>query len=113
MPFHDHFCVIKVSTLECRGTMDLGDLPGSGRAVLWQEGRPALRDQFDVTLEDDELMAEVELTTSLIIAATASDGPLSQAEIDAILGVEPTSATPATEATPPVAPAPRKPAPGA
>lgn len=91
VPFHDHFCVIKVSTLEYRGTMDLGDLPGSGRAVLWQEGRPALRDQFDVTLEDDELLHEVELTTNLIIAASESDGRLSTEEIDRILGVDPRS----------------------
>jgi len=46
-------------------------------------------DQFDVTLEDDELLAEVELTTSLIIAASESDDVLSTEEIDAILGVVP------------------------
>jgi hypothetical protein len=44
-------------------------------------------DQFDLTLEDGDLLQEVELTTNLIIAASESEGPLSQAEIDAILGV--------------------------
>ncbi len=46
-------------------------------------------DQFDVTLEDVDLLGEVELTTNLIIAASESDGHLSAAEIDAVLGVEP------------------------
>ena len=55
-----------------------------------------MADQFDVTLEDGELLQEVELTTNLIIAASESEGPLSQAEIDAILGVQstPPEATP-------------------
>lgn len=51
-----------------------------------------LDDQFEVELNDDDLLAEVELTTSLIIAATASDSRLSQAEIDRILGVLPKNA---------------------
>jgi len=46
-------------------------------------------DPFDVALEDSDLLVEVELTTNLIIAATASDGPLPVDEIDRILGVEP------------------------
>ncbi|TWG92497.1 hypothetical protein L615_007000000080 [Nocardioides sp. J9] len=46
-----------------------------------------MADQFDVTLEDRDLMIEVELTTNLIIAASASDERLSLDEIDRILGV--------------------------
>ncbi len=46
-------------------------------------------DQFDVTLEDVDLLGEVELTTNLIIAASESDGHLSPEEIDRILGVAP------------------------
>ncbi len=46
-------------------------------------------DQFDVTLEDSDLLAEVELTTNLIIAATESDAPLSLEIIDELLGVQP------------------------
>jgi hypothetical protein len=45
-------------------------------------------DQFDITLEDHELLEEVELTTSLIVAATHSEGPLTQPTIDELLGVE-------------------------
>jgi hypothetical protein len=44
-------------------------------------------DQLNVPLEDTELLAEVELTTNLIIAASATDEPLSQADIDRLLGV--------------------------
>ena len=48
-------------------------------------------DPFDVSLEDGELMDEVELTASLIVAANQSEKPLSLAEIDRILGVRPVS----------------------
>ncbi|MEO6512872.1 MAG: hypothetical protein ABIO16_17880 [Nocardioides sp.] len=46
-----------------------------------------MHDQFDVTLEDQDLLREVELTTNLIIAASETDEHLSLEEIDAILGV--------------------------
>jgi hypothetical protein len=46
-------------------------------------------DQFDVSLEDSDLLGEVELTTNLIIAASETDEHLSDAEIDEILGVAP------------------------
>jgi len=48
-----------------------------------------VHDQFDVSLEDADLLGEVELTTNLIIAASESEGHLSTEEIDAILGVVP------------------------
>ncbi len=48
-----------------------------------------MHDQFDVTLEDGDLLGEVELTTNLIIAASEADERLSQEEIDRILGVSP------------------------
>ena len=44
-------------------------------------------DQFDVTLEDADLLGEVELTTNLIIAASEADDRLSDDQIDSILGV--------------------------
>ncbi|MFC6286398.1 hypothetical protein ACFP3Q_18215 [Nocardioides sp. GCM10027113] len=50
-----------------------------------------MHDQFDVTLEDSDLLGEVELTTNLIIAASESEEPLSLDEIDRILGVSPES----------------------
>ena len=46
-----------------------------------------MKDQFEFTLEDTDLLDEVELTTDLIIAATESDLPLSTAEIDRLLGI--------------------------
>jgi hypothetical protein len=39
------------------------------------------------TLEDDQLMMEIELVTELMIAGTGSTGVLDQATIDTILGV--------------------------
>ena len=48
-----------------------------------------VHDQFDVTLEDADLLGEVELTTNLIIAASETDGHLTVSQIDAILGVTP------------------------
>jgi hypothetical protein len=48
-----------------------------------------VHDQFDVTLEDADLLGEVELTTNLIIAASEADEHLSTEEIDRILGVRP------------------------
>jgi hypothetical protein len=46
-----------------------------------------MHDQFDVTLEDADLLREVELTTNLIIAASEADEHLTSAEIDRILGL--------------------------
>ena len=48
-----------------------------------------MHDQFDVSLEDGDLLGEVELTTNLIIAASEAEGDLTQEQIDAILGVKP------------------------
>ena len=48
-------------------------------------------DPFDVCLEDHELLHEVELTTTLIMAANECDEPLDQQLIDSLLGVEPLS----------------------
>ncbi len=45
-------------------------------------------DQLNVPLEDVELLAEVELTTNLIIAASESEQALPQAEVDRLLGLD-------------------------
>ena len=45
-------------------------------------------DQYNVRLEDGELLQEVELIADLIAAANQSDDPLSSAQIDYILGVQ-------------------------
>jgi hypothetical protein len=57
-----------------------------------------MHDQFDVTLEDADLLGEVELTTSLIIAASESEDHLSDEQIDRILGVVPQPRSPRREA---------------
>lgn len=46
-----------------------------------------MQDQFDVSLEDGDLLGEVELTTNLMIAASETDEHLSADEIDRILGI--------------------------
>jgi hypothetical protein len=53
-----------------------------------------INDQLNVVLEDLELLAEVELTTNLIIAASGSGGTLSKVEVDRLLGVDVTEGTP-------------------
>jgi hypothetical protein len=55
----------------------------------YKEGGRDVHDQFDVTLEDADLLGEVELTTNLIIAASEADEHMTTAEIDRILGVRP------------------------
>ena len=61
-----------------------------------------MHDQFDVSLEDSDLLVEVEMTTNLIIAASESDEALSQDQIDAILGVVPQPAQPSRPQLDPV-----------
>jgi hypothetical protein len=47
----------------------------------------AVHDELNVPLEDAELLAEVELTTNLIIAASESETSLSQDQVDQLLGL--------------------------
>jgi len=65
----------------------------SRRGEAWylstRGGSGVVDDQLNVPLEDSELLAEVELTTNLIIAASEADTTLSQAEVDKLLGIEP------------------------
>jgi hypothetical protein len=44
-------------------------------------------DHLDVPLEDATLMEEVELISTLMIAASEAEGDLDQAQIDQLLGV--------------------------
>jgi len=46
-------------------------------------------DQFEVNLQDEDLLAEVELVTNLIVAATEVDERLTRKQVDDILGVIP------------------------
>ena len=57
-----------------------------------QPSRPTPpRDALDVTLHDDELQAEMELTALLMVAVNDADtdesGPLPQDQIDRLLGL--------------------------
>ncbi len=52
-----------------------------------QGGMGVMDDQLNVPLEDAELLAEVELTTNLIIAASESEATLPQDEVDRLLGL--------------------------
>ena len=52
-----------------------------------QGGIGVMDDQLNVPLEDAELLAEVELTTNLIIAASESEAALPQDEVDRLLGL--------------------------
>jgi hypothetical protein len=42
----------------------------------------------DVRVHDPLALAEIELYGELVIAATGSDGPLTQSQIDAVLGID-------------------------
>jgi hypothetical protein len=44
-------------------------------------------DQLDVPLEDAVLLEEVELISTLMVAASEAEGPMDQSEIDRLLGV--------------------------
>lgn len=46
-----------------------------------------MTDRFDVPLEDPVLLEEVELVSSLMVAAGQTDGDLDQSQIDQILGL--------------------------
>jgi len=43
----------------------------------------------DDNLTDDDLQSEIELVSELVVAATSSDRPLHQDEVDLLLGVRP------------------------
>lgn len=52
---------------------------------------PVMSDRHDVSLVDAALLAELELTTTLMIAANKSDGHLTPDEVDALLGLPPSA----------------------
>ena len=65
-----------------------------GRAMVVQERSGVVDDNLNVPLEDAELLAEVELTTNLIIAASESESTLSQEQVDVLLGLHVAESTP-------------------
>ena len=56
-----------------------------------------MTDPLDVSLQDDDLLAEIRLGTSLMIAASRSERRLTSEEVDRVLGV---SAGPPTQRRP-------------
>jgi hypothetical protein len=57
-----------------------------GREPQAEPRRPDAQNP-DVELQDEELQQEIELVADLVVAASGSDGPLSQVEIDQALGL--------------------------
>lgn len=55
--------------------------------VMQSMGGGVVDDKLNVPLEDADLLAEVELTTNLIIAASEAEAPLTQDQVDALLGL--------------------------
>ena len=53
----------------------------------------------DVNLTDDDLESEIELVSQLVVAATSSDRPLHQDEVDHLLGVDLKEDGPAVESS--------------
>jgi hypothetical protein len=54
----------------------------------WRSCREAqVSTELDKRLRDDDVMSEIEMTSNLMIAASEVDGPLTQAQVDAILGL--------------------------
>ena len=51
----------------------------------------------DDNLTDDDLKTEIELVSELVVAATSSDRPLHQHEVDHLLGVDLEEDGPAAE----------------
>jgi hypothetical protein len=45
----------------------------------------------DLSLHDADQLEEIELYGEVVIAASSHDGPLTVAEVDAVLGVKPPS----------------------
>ena len=54
-------------------------------------------DDLDDALTDDDLSSEIELVSELVLAATSSDGPLQQDEVDLLLGLDPKEPDPEAE----------------
>lgn len=73
----------------------LGRTDGSGGVVpLRSDGYwPSVTDGEDVTvtwdarLRDEDILDEIRLTSDLMIAATQSDAPMTQRDVDRVLGL--------------------------
>jgi hypothetical protein len=71
---------------EGEGLLDGWDIQMGTIEMIQRKGGD-VDDKLNVPLEDAELLAEVELTTNLIIAASESEATLSQEQVDQLLGL--------------------------
>jgi hypothetical protein len=55
----------------------------------------AVGDYFDLRVHDLVALGEIELYAEVLSAVAVSDGPLTVAELDDVLGVQPMAPTPA------------------
>jgi len=62
------------------------DRPGTPPETLPESPMTDPLDDYP-SLIDDEAIDEIELTSTLMIAASSSDRPLTETEVDALLGV--------------------------
>ena len=67
-------------------------VPVGGPVHVTEEAEPVAH-EADSRLEDPLVLDEIELYGELVIAASSSDEPLSQAEIDHVLGLRRGSAS--------------------
>ena len=84
---------------------DTNDDRGQPPSAAETEEVSPVNDQLDVSVHDTEVLAEIEMMTNLIIATSETDGPLTQARIDEILGVTESCPPRAPERRPPLTPA--------
>ena len=101
----DEFGGLRISTVVSVLSACVDEFPYDGPHFIEQAARARLsqlappqrrctapgRDALDVSLHDSDLAAEVELTTSLMVAANESASALAREEVDRILGVRPAS----------------------
>ena len=70
--------------------MSAAPTPRGGSHTTRDPGRVPVRQADTGGLADDELAAEIELYTDVVLAASESDGPIRPGELDRVLGVEET-----------------------
>ena len=67
---------------------DLDDAEGSVHGAPARDLPAHGASSDEDSLSDEDLRSEIELVADLVVAASTDDGPLSQPEIDRILGVD-------------------------
>lgn len=68
------------------GSSDNVDLRSNGYAASVTDGDDVTL-TWDARLRDEDVLEEIRLTSDLIIAATQSDAPMTQRDVDRVLGL--------------------------